>query len=422
MNPIGLSYHAYGRPSDHGGFRQLLEAAAPEVNLDMPARLAGAFTPAKAPASPGLKAQGPRGVDLDQAVLVYLGPEYGPPLLMLSRPQQGLSRAGRLMEFIVAQAGDDAEWSRRPLRMVSAFAPRPSSEEVVRASEVFGDRAAAAAESRPLAELLSRGKNEDATLRRLLCGAISAMARYGSAAHVAILIGEESAHLAVPLAMAMDEVLPARKKARGFAVAAFPVAACQGSLWLQLDWTVAPAERKLRPVGDVQGLHVCDLRTGQGADPAIAAQVDRLLECGPRAMEALAEWVESRVGGAIWSLGEEFWRTVGLRARIECGGGVAGEEFVAAVAQGAARSLGVDHFVRLWNAMGQGPSGADVRRRVVEVLASQVQQCPPLLGWLLRAEVVSDSEMAGAVEPEVRRAFAESNHRTGCDLPVSGPQ
>ncbi len=401
---LAASYYAYGRPSDYGGFRSLLAPLPQGVSLDMLQKIAGGFRPR--PMGPETsQAQAASPGPFDQAAIVWMGPSCGTSCLVVNRPQKGLSRGGRLVEVVLMDPATGGEiLSLRPMRLLSTVASEAAEPAVQATAAKFAARCEAAGASSPLAWLLNPDRRGYSVLSRALARAISAVIRRGSAGHVMVVLPEDQSDACLPLAMAMDEVVPSRRKQHGFAVCTAPASKIDESLWMQLDWTVAAMPADAHLPADVPGLCVCDLRGPSGEDNELAGQIEAFLRLGPDAVEAFAFWLETVLAGAVACLEGDFFQKVVGQAAMErpmMGPNASADDVVGLLDMGIAGSLSLAEFNELVPAAPQDVAQADVRGRLVLGLEQRIRQCPPVVGWLAGQELMASQEWATTVSEAV---------------------
>jgi len=392
--PNSLFYFAYGRLHEHEGFQFVVDAGdRTPADADLSAMAKGFGDPGDAAVAVTADPMVPADVDLGRAVVFLLD-----GVLHLSRPQRDLHRFGRLTEGIVVDADAPDPARHRPLRLLGAFSRTACIDEVTRTRSELDSRVRAAGSSRPLGGLLTPGYPHAEGIRQLLARALAAFAGRDPAGHLAIVLSPEQAHLAVPLAIGLDEILPPADKQRGFAFATFPVEAPNPALRERLGWTLFVSR-----ASSVPGAAVCDLRNPPAEDDPVAGAAEMLLARGAGTVETFARWLAERLAGPLSKLPTEFWQRLNLRLVT---GGELGRMPAGVMANLLDwRVLDLNGFLGFWNAVGSDGSAEAVRAQTIERIARWASSCPPVLGWLFHPDVLND-ETAPAVAKALEEAFA----------------
>jgi len=399
MMTAEYTYFAYGRIGEHEGFDFLVKPPSADLEQDRLLRCVSGFQfPPPRPRAAAPTAGMPASFDLEGAVVICLPTGPAAPTLLVNRPQKGLTRSGMLTEGVRFGAGGAAG---RPMRVIEAFSPQPAVEAVRRTGRDFASRAAAVRSAQPLRKLLSAGNADLDTFRRFLSASLAAIADRADDRTVVLLLPPDRAHMALPVARAIDEILPPADKARGFAVVASPVATAGADVCRQFDWVIVSAEPRAALFDDLAGLALCDLRGPDTPAVPLAGEVEALLAAGAPAAEAFGQWLARRPEQSIASLPPGFWQRLRVHLAGRRHGPVAPAEMLEMLGEQGWTALDLPQFLRLWHDLTGRGGDAAAAGAVVARLAGHVGLCPPLLGWLLHHDV-----LAAGVDAAVARALA----------------
>lgn len=403
--PGNLTYYAHGRVGEDEGYKVLSRGQVSGAEQDTAHGLLrslalGSGSPSVEDTMPGV----PDGMRSGALALIYYCSRGGRPIVLLGRPQADMRRHGIMTEGIVLDEMTLRELAGHPLRLLPAFSDSATIQQVERTEAEFATRAHSAVGAvRPLRHLLGSGHRLTGRYRQLLAAALTAFIRRRQS-HVSIVLSSTEAHMALPMACGLDEILPPGDKARGFAVACGPVRKAEARLFEQLDWTVLVGEAGDLRFADSSVADLCDLR--DGAEPCavgdLVSHVEMLLARGPMAVETFGGWLLKGRGLRLSGLPPVFWRRLAANLLFAAGdlGEVSGERINSMVAD-AGEWMDRVTFQRLWGHVVGQPGALE---RLAGQLAGQLGDYPPLVGWLAAPEVLSAAHVNPALAETVKRA------------------
>ena len=329
--------------------------------------------------------------DLRTAIVLYNHKERA---LWLDRPQAGERRGTLFSEVLVMDAAAAQATEGRPLRLLGLFASQPSPEQA-RRTERLVSSGSGGPQAGALGQLLSPRFEHAASCRQMLARVLAHCTENGPEAHLAVVLPEDKGHLALPLAIALDELLPPTRKQRGFAFSTVLVkGASDGpdpklSLYESRDWTIFPEEEKKRRFGPLSPQQVCDLRSPPERQDATAEAFERLLARGGELVAGFFDELVRRLQnngmrGDLAEVPAEHWARLGIElAAKNDGSGMSATHFANTLNW---RTFRWHSFLEGWKRMGPH---ASLRSQVLEKLIGWAQECPPMLAWLVHAEVRS---------------------------------
>jgi hypothetical protein len=317
-----------------------------------------------------------------------------------------------LLEGILLDAAPPAENRTAVLKFLRTLSEEPSVDGVRQTEREFAQRAATAASLQPLRQILAVGNPQIEACRRLLARALAAFVRREAGRPVAVVLPVRHAHLVMPVALGLDGMLPPAEREQGFAVSTSLVAGIDPGLWQRVDWIVCAAEAGVRLFPAAEAVAACDLRSEAEAPDAVASGIEKLLAQGSAAAEAIAEWLAVTAKVKMADLGPDFWKRLSLRLALGDRMDVLPGELLAEMGPEAWRCLDFQSFQKMWNVMMRRPSDTAGPRQMMELLAKGLDDCPPLVGWLVHPSVLRP-ELSSTIMQVCEKAFTATSAAEG---------
>ncbi|MBN1436003.1 MAG: hypothetical protein JW936_02915 [Sedimentisphaerales bacterium] len=394
--PNQHAYFAHGHPSQHDAYQWLFAPTGAESDLhalfefsDIFGDTGGAREDAACPSIGSLFA----GFNLHNSVIAYVAQRRA---LLIRRPEL-LSRGGFLREGIIQPTTTPSP----VLRYIAALAPKPTIEQIEQTARKFSAQLNQLQSVQPLLQLFAPDAPNLAALKPVAARAIAAFADSSPEKHICFILPPENTNLILPLALAIDEILPDFNRQRGFVLCTGPVTAFNTQVAQKLDFSLFAADPRRNIPAPSEDITVCDLRLRPKHQPPLVDNLLQLFSQDPQAVAAFAQWIQKRLSQQGFSqLTDLFWQRFALRSNTRP---FTIQQFLQTLNTTPLETLDRKSFLNIFQSVAGQPQNSPARQQIINALKPTIQKQPALVTWLFDPTVIQHKDLL----PEITKIIQD---------------